>query len=259
MYPGLGAAAGGARARCSTRSPRRRRVRRQLHRPDDGPRVARARRRACAVRRLLPRRRPIPRWWSACTRAARVCGWQVESAEEARAAEAAGLRRRDRQGVGVGRAQARSRARRCCRCSTAVLDAVAVPVIAAGGIATARGVAAALAAGADGGRASARASSRPRSPTRTRSGSQAVLDAARRRTPWSAPRSTSACRSPGRTACCGSSIEAAEALADDEAGVAAHGGRRDPGRPLRRPAADAASRPARSRRCRSTPASRRAR
>jgi nitronate monooxygenase len=78
-----------------------------------------------------------------------VCGWQVESAEEARAAEAAGC------DVVVAKAW-ESGGRKRIEGATllplldAVLDAVSIPVVAAGGIATARGVAAALAAGAAG-------------------------------------------------------------------------------------------------------------
>jgi nitronate monooxygenase len=78
-----------------------------------------------------------------------LCGWQVESAEEARAAEAAGC------DVVVAKAWESGGRKRIegptlLALLDEVLDAVSVPVIAAGGIATARGVAAALAAGADG-------------------------------------------------------------------------------------------------------------
>ena len=78
-----------------------------------------------------------------------VCGWQVETAEEARAAEAAGC------DVVIAKAW-ESGGRKRVEGPTllplldGVLDAVAVPVVAAGGIATARGVAAALATGAAG-------------------------------------------------------------------------------------------------------------
>jgi len=78
-----------------------------------------------------------------------VCGWQVESPEEARAAEAAGCQ------VVVAKAWESGGRKRIegptlLALLDGVLDAVSVPVIAAGGIATARGVAAALAAGAEG-------------------------------------------------------------------------------------------------------------
>jgi NAD(P)H-dependent flavin oxidoreductase YrpB (nitropropane dioxygenase family) len=78
-----------------------------------------------------------------------VCGWQVETADEARAAEAAGC------DVVIAKAW-ESGGRKRVEGPTllplldGVLDAVSVSVVAAGGIATARGVAAALAAGAAG-------------------------------------------------------------------------------------------------------------
>ena len=131
----------------ASRTPARR-VRRQLHRADDGSgslELALERRPTSTSSSRTPTRR----WSSACTPPGAVCGWQVETAEEARAAEAAGLRRRDREGVGVGRAQA-GRGPTLLPLLDAVLGAVSVPVVAAGGIATARGVAAALAAGASG-------------------------------------------------------------------------------------------------------------
>ncbi len=78
-----------------------------------------------------------------------VCGWHVETEREARAAEAAGC------DVVIARAwESRGRKRLEGPTLLALLDAVlgvvSVPVIAAGGIASARGVAAAFAAGADG-------------------------------------------------------------------------------------------------------------
>jgi NAD(P)H-dependent flavin oxidoreductase YrpB (nitropropane dioxygenase family) len=78
-----------------------------------------------------------------------VCGWQVESAEEARAAEAAGCRLVVAKAWESG-GRKRIEGPTLLPLLDGVLDAVSVPVIAAGGIATARGVAAALAAGADG-------------------------------------------------------------------------------------------------------------
>jgi nitronate monooxygenase len=78
-----------------------------------------------------------------------VCGWQVETADEARAAEAVGC------DVVIAKAW-ESGGRKRVEGPTllplldATLEAVDVPVVAAGGIATARGVAAALAAGASG-------------------------------------------------------------------------------------------------------------
>jgi NAD(P)H-dependent flavin oxidoreductase YrpB (nitropropane dioxygenase family) len=78
-----------------------------------------------------------------------VCGWQVETVEEARAAEAAGC------DVVIAKASESGGRKRVNGLALlplldAVLDVITVPVVAAGGIATARGVAAALAAGADG-------------------------------------------------------------------------------------------------------------
>ncbi len=78
-----------------------------------------------------------------------VCGWQVESAAEARAAQDAGC------DIVIAKAWESGGRKRIegptlLALLDGVLDAVSVPVIAAGGIATARGVAAALAAGAAG-------------------------------------------------------------------------------------------------------------
>lgn len=74
--------------------------------------------------------------------------WQVGSAEEARAAEAAGCDIIVAQGVEAG-GHVRGRIGLLALLDE-VLDAVAVPVLAAGGIGTGRAMAAALAAGADG-------------------------------------------------------------------------------------------------------------
>jgi NAD(P)H-dependent flavin oxidoreductase YrpB (nitropropane dioxygenase family) len=76
-----------------------------------------------------------------------LAGWQVGDAEEARAAEAGGcdvLVVRGTEGGGRMYGQ-----RSLWPLLDDVLDAVDIPVVAAGGIATARGFAAALAAGAD--------------------------------------------------------------------------------------------------------------
>jgi nitronate monooxygenase len=78
-----------------------------------------------------------------------VCGWQIESAEEARAAEAAGCEVVIAKGWESG-GRKRIEGPALLPLLEAVLTAVSIPVIAAGGIATARGVAAALAAGAEG-------------------------------------------------------------------------------------------------------------
>ena len=78
-----------------------------------------------------------------------VCGWQVESADEARAAEAAGCDLVIAKAWESG-GRKRIEGPTLLPLLDGVLDAVSIPVIAAGGIATPRGVAAALAAGADG-------------------------------------------------------------------------------------------------------------
>jgi nitronate monooxygenase len=76
-----------------------------------------------------------------------VCGWQVESASEARAAVDAGcdvVIAKSWESGGLKRTEGLA----LIPLLDAVLDVVSVPVIAAGGIATSRGVAAVLAAGA---------------------------------------------------------------------------------------------------------------
>jgi NAD(P)H-dependent flavin oxidoreductase YrpB (nitropropane dioxygenase family) len=78
-----------------------------------------------------------------------VCGWQVESGGEARAAEAAGCDVVIAKGWESG-GRKRFEGPALLPLLDSVLDAVSVPVIAAGGIATAAGVAAALTAGAEG-------------------------------------------------------------------------------------------------------------
>ena len=159
--PGARAPAGGARP-VSTRSTRGRRVRRELHRAADGPGALElALERAPYVDFFLAD--PDPALVARVHAAGAVCGWQVETADEARAAEAAGC------DVVIAKAW-ESGGRKRVEGPTllplldGVLDAVSIPVIAAGGIATARGVAAALRP-APPACASARASSRPPSPT----------------------------------------------------------------------------------------------
>ncbi|WP_219420116.1 NAD(P)H-dependent flavin oxidoreductase [Pseudonocardia nigra] len=76
-----------------------------------------------------------------------LAGWQVGSVGEAVAAEQAGCEFVIAQGVEAGGHVRGSTA--LLPLLDAVLDAVTVPVVAAGGIATARGLAAVLAAGAD--------------------------------------------------------------------------------------------------------------
>jgi len=78
-----------------------------------------------------------------------ICGWQVESPEEAQAAESAGCELVIAKAWESG-GRKRIEGPTLLALLDGVLDAVSVPVVAAGGIATARGVAAALAAGAEG-------------------------------------------------------------------------------------------------------------
>jgi nitronate monooxygenase len=90
---------------------------------------------------------PIPALVALVRERGGVCGWQVESADEARAAEAAGCDVVIAKGWESG-GRKRIEGPALFALLEAVLGAVSVPVIAAGGIATARGVAAALAGGA---------------------------------------------------------------------------------------------------------------
>jgi NAD(P)H-dependent flavin oxidoreductase YrpB (nitropropane dioxygenase family) len=76
-----------------------------------------------------------------------LAAWQVGSVDEARAAEQVGCDFVIAQGIEAGGHVRGTTA--LLPLLDAVLDAVAVPVVAAGGIATARGLAAVLAAGAD--------------------------------------------------------------------------------------------------------------
>jgi nitronate monooxygenase len=145
-----------------------------------------------------------------------VCGWQVESGEEARAAEAAGCDLVIAKGWESG-GRKRFEGPALLPLLDDVLDAVALPVIAAGGIATARGVAAAFAAGAEGARVGTRFIAATESEAHPE-WVQAVLEA----------RAADAVVShafnvgmpePGPHRVLRSSVEAAEALDADQAGV----------------------------------------
>jgi nitronate monooxygenase len=145
-----------------------------------------------------------------------LCGWQVESGEEARAAEAAGC------DVVIAKAW-ESGGRKRIEGTTLLpllddmLDAVSIPVIAAGGIATARGVAAALAAGADGVRVGTRFIAAAESDAHP-AWIQAVIEAS----PLDAVVSTAfnvGLPEPGPHRVLRRSIEAAEALEGEHAGV----------------------------------------
>jgi nitronate monooxygenase len=145
-----------------------------------------------------------------------ICGWQVESGREALAAAAAGC------DVVIAKSW-ESGGRKGIEGPTllplldAVLDAVSVPVIAAGGIASARGVAAALATGAQGVRVGTRfiaATESDAHPAWVR----AVVDAAAEDAVVSTAFNVGL-PEPGPHRVLRSSIEAAEALTDDQAGV----------------------------------------
>jgi len=145
-----------------------------------------------------------------------ICGWQVESDREARAAAAADC------DVVIAKAW-ESGGRKRIEGATllplldAVLDAVSVPVIAAGGIATARGVAAALAAGAHGVRVGTRfiaATESDAHPAWVR----ALIDAAAEDAVVSVAFNVGL-PEPGPHRVLRSSIEAAQALTGDQAGV----------------------------------------
>jgi nitronate monooxygenase len=148
-----------------------------------------------------------------------VCGWQVESAEEARAAEAAGC------DVVVAKAW-ESGGRKRIEGPTllplldAVLDAVSIPVVAAGGIATARGVAAALAAGAAGVRVGTRFIAAAESDAHPR-WVAAVLDAAATDAVVSDAFNTGLVP-PGPHRVLRSAIAAAEALPPEERAATLH-------------------------------------
>ena len=144
------------------------------------------------------------------------CGWQVESVDEARAAEAAGC------DVVIAKAWESGGRKRIegptlLALLDGVLDAVTVPVVAAGGIATARGVAAALAAGADGARVGTRFIAAAESEAHPE-WVQAVLDAGAADAVVSTAFNVGM-PVPGPHRVLRSSVAAAEALIGDQAGV----------------------------------------
>ena len=145
-----------------------------------------------------------------------VCGWQVESEDEARAAEAAGC------DVVIAKAWESGGRKRIegptlLALLDAVLGAVSLPVIAAGGIATRRGVAAALAAGADGVRVGTRFIAATESDAHPR-WVAAVIAAAAEDSVVSTAFNVGL-PVPGPHRVLRSSIAAAEALAAEQAGV----------------------------------------
>src|SRR3954447_749599 len=145
-----------------------------------------------------------------------ACGWQIESVEEARAAEAAGC------DVVIAKAWESGGRKRIegptlLALLDGVLDAVTVPVLAAGGIATARGVAAVLAAGAAGARVGTRFIAAQESDAHP-DWIQAVLDAAAEDAVVSTA-FNAGLPELGPHRVLRGSIEAAEALAHTHAGV----------------------------------------
>jgi nitronate monooxygenase len=164
---------------------------------------------------------PDPRLVARVHDAGGVCGWQVESAAEARAAEAAGC------DLVVAKALESGGRKRIAGASLlplldAVLDAVAVPVVAAGGIATARGVAAAFGAGAEGARVGTRfiaATESDAHPTWI-----AAVVAARAEDSVVSTAFNAGLPEPGPHRVLRSAIAAAEALDSEQAGVMRLGG-----------------------------------
>jgi nitronate monooxygenase len=150
-----------------------------------------------------------------------VCGWQVESAEEARAAEAAGCDVLIAKGWESG-GRKRIEGPTLLALLDAILDAVALPVIAAGGIATARTVAAALATGAGAVRVGTRLIAAQESdahPAWKRAVVEARAEDAVVSTAFNAGMPT-----PGPHRVLRRSIDAAEALEVEQAGVVRLGG-----------------------------------
>jgi nitronate monooxygenase len=145
-----------------------------------------------------------------------VCGWQVESAEEARAAEAAGCDVVIAKGWESG-GRKRFEGPALLALLEAILRAVSLPVIAAGGIATARGVAAALAAGADGVRVGTRFVAAEESDAHP-AWKQAVVEA-RAEDSVVSTAFNAGMPVPGPHRVLRRSIDAAEALPDEDVGV----------------------------------------
>ena len=150
-----------------------------------------------------------------------VCGWQVESAEEACAAEAAGCDVVIAKGWESG-GRKRIEGPTLLALLDAILDAVALPVIAGGGIATARSVAAALATGAAAVRVGTRLIAADESdahPAWKRAVVEARAEDAVVSTAFNAGMPT-----PGPHRVLRRSIDAAEALDGDQAGIVRLGG-----------------------------------
>jgi nitronate monooxygenase len=145
-----------------------------------------------------------------------VVGWQVESAAEASAAEAAGCDLVIAKAWESG-GRKRIEGPTLLALLDAVIETVALPVIAAGGIATARGVAAAFGAGADGVRVGTRFIAATESDAHPR-WVQAVIEASATDAVVSDAFNVGLPK-PGPHRVLRRSIEAADTLTDDQAGV----------------------------------------
>ena len=159
---------------------------------------------------------PDPRLVATVHDAGGLCGWQVESADEARAAEAAGCDLVVAKSLESG-GRKRVAGPSLLPLLDAVRGAVAVPVVAAGGIATARGVAAALAAGADGVRVGTRFIAATESDAHP--AWIAAVIAARAEDAVVSTAFNAGLPEPGPHRVLRSAIAAAEALATEQAGV----------------------------------------
>jgi nitronate monooxygenase len=145
-----------------------------------------------------------------------VCGWQVETAREARAAEAAGCDLVIAKAWESG-GRKRHEGPTLLALLDAVVGAVSIPVIAAGGIASARGVAAAFAAGAGGVRVGTRFIAAAESDAHP-AWVQAVIDADAADSVVSTLFNVGL-PEPGPHRVLRCSIAAAEALSDEQAGI----------------------------------------
>ena len=145
-----------------------------------------------------------------------VCGWQVETADEARAAEAAGCELVIAKAWESG-GRKRQEGPTLLALLDAVVAAVSIPVVAAGGIATAGGVAAAFAAGAGGVRVGTRFIAAEESDAHP-AWVQAVIEADATDSVVSTLFNVGL-PEPGPHRVLRSSIAAAEALSDEQAGI----------------------------------------
>jgi nitronate monooxygenase len=144
------------------------------------------------------------------------CGWQVESAEEAEAAADAGCDVVIAKGWESG-GRKRIEGPALLPLLDSVLGAVEIPVVAAGGIATARGVAAMLAAGADAARVGTRFIAAAESDAHP-AWVSAVVDAPAEEAVVSMAFNVGL-PEPGPHRVLRRSIDAADALADEQAGI----------------------------------------